>query len=69
MLDHRAPCIICKNAVYRSGGSDRLQRRNFEMLPRRVRDGFRKTKAVLELRLARGVRLNKSFYTYNGSKG
>lgn len=38
------------------------------MLPRRVRDGFRKAKAVLQLRLARGVRLNRSFYTYNGSK-
>lgn len=38
------------------------------MLPRHVRDGFRKAKAVLELRRARGVKLNKSFYTYVGSK-
>lgn len=38
------------------------------MLPRHLRDGFRKAKALLELRFARGVKVNKSFYTYIGSK-
>lgn len=38
------------------------------MLPRHVRGGFRKAKALLELRLARGVKVNNCFYNYIGSK-
>ena len=38
------------------------------MLSRHVRDGFRKARALLKLRLARGIKDNKSFYNYIGSK-